>query len=892
MIGQTVSHYRILEKLGGGGMGVVYKAEDSKLGRFVALKFLPEGSARDRQALERFQREARAASALDHPNICTIYEIGEHEGRSFIAMQYLEGQTLKQRIDNRVLKTDELLDLALQISDALDAAHSKGIIHRDIKPANIFVTQRGQAKILDFGLAKLTQSTQVSPLGHAQDVVSCGGPTLAGEEHLTSPGVAMGTVAYMSPEQAKGEDVDARSDLFSFGAVLYEMATGHLPFEGPSSVAILGAILHQNPVPPPQLNPKLPLKLDEIIGKALEKDREIRYQHASDLRADLKRLKRETESGRSAATAIVARRLETTGPGTRLTWEKWTMGAVASGLAVILALLYWLSRPLPPPRVLKYTQLTNDGRAKNISRWNSRIVTDGSRLCFAELAGGAPALAQVSTSGGETALISTPIRDVELWDIAPDRSQLLVSSVSGLELETPLWILPLPAGTPRRLGDTVGHEGSWSPDQQRIVYGRGTDLYVAGSDGTDARKLATVPGVLSWPRWSPDGKIVRFTVGDQAGTTSIWEVGTDGNNLHRLLEGWNKPPAECCGNWTADGNYYVFESTRNGTSNIWALREKAGLLRRGTGEPVLLTAGPINYLSPTPSLDGKKLFVMGYQPRGELTRYDLKTGQFVPYLSGISALGVSFSSDEKWVVYVSFPEATLWRSKMDGSERLQLTFSPLFAFQPYWSPDGKRIAFMGSEPGKPWQVYVVQAEGGTPRVLSPADRNHGDPSWSPDGLSLAFGAVPFAEPDNAGGISVLDLKTNQVSKLPGSEGMFSPHWSPDGRHISAQTSDVMKQTLFDFRTQKWEELTSGVPIGYPNWSRDSKYLYYDAGSGDQAGFYRVRISDHKVERVASFKEIPRTGFLGSWGGLAADESPLLLRDTSTQEIYALDVEFP
>jgi Tol biopolymer transport system component len=388
-----------------------------------------------------------------------------------------------------------------------------------------------------------------------------------------------------------------------------------------------------------------------------------------------------------------------------------------------------------------------------------------------------------------------------------------------------------------------------------------------------------------------------MTVGnpiDKTGVLSIWEVSADGKGLHPLLPHWNQPPTACCGNWTPDGKYFVFQATRNGKTEIWAMRERRGLrgwFARSEGEPVQLTSGQLNSLAPVPSPDGNKLYIIGQQLRGEVVRYDSTSHEWLPYLSGISAEFLNFSRDGQWVTYSRFPEGTLWRSKLDGSDRLQLTVPPMQTLHAHWSPDGKQIAFMGISPGRRPAIYVIPAAGGTPEPLYEEQRNQEHPSWSPDGKSIVFSYIHWLE-TTPRGISVVNLGTHTLKRLPGSEGLWEAEWSPDGRYIVARTFDSHALMLFDFRTQAWTELVKS-DVGWLLWSTSGRYVYYKRLGNEAAALLRVRIDDHSVNQVVGLKNIKNTGWAGGvWLGVAPDDSPLLLRDTGTQEIYALDWHAP
>ena len=552
-------------------------------------------------------------------------------------------------------------------------------------------------------------------------------------------------------------------------------------------------------------------------------------------------------------------------------------------LLLLLAVALWLM-PARPPKVLGYTQVTHDGLAKG------EIFTDGERLYFMELQCSHFVVSQVSVAGGDTSVVPTPFENSFVADVASDGSALLVGAIHGTSKSPDAWSVPLPSGAPRRLGDFVADSATWSPDGTQLFFSRGPDIFQAKSDGTGPHKIATVGNQLFHLRLSPDGGKLRFEVVDtRNGSSALWEMRPDGSNLHPLLPAWNREPRECCGTWTADGKYFVFQTFRDGRSNIWALPERSSWWAR-PNQPIPVTNGPLNFYSPVPSRDGKRIFAAGAQPRGELVRYVRKSG-FVPYLEGTSASDLAFSADGNWIAYVSVPDRRLWKCKMDGTERRQLTFESITVGLPRWSPDGSQIVFMAQTANSGWRAYLISSDGTGLRDLIPVAQAGFDPSWSPDGKSIVLTLNDAGTPSAGAtgpGIAIFDLSSGKLALLPNAAYLFSPRWSPDGRHIAAITDDSQKLMLFDRETQQWQELVA-LPIGYPSWSHDGQYFYFDTTLTEDANFFRIRISDHKLERLVSLKGMRRLwGDLGSWTGLAPDDSPLLIRDISSQEIYAIE----
>jgi Tol biopolymer transport system component len=648
---------------------------------------------------------------------------------------------------------------------------------------------------------------------------------------------------------------------------------------------IFNAILERAPVAAVRLNPDVPAELERIINKSLEKDRDLRYQSASEMRADLKRLRRDTESGK--VTAISGFHGSTQAPAPNSSWRRLVYVAAALVLGALAVAALYIRNPPPPPKIVGTTQLTSDGIPKGI------LVTDGSRLYFTEFSGDHFIVSHVSVAGGENATIPTSHANPVVLDVAPDSSQILLLDTHSFQLDSPFWLQPLPAGSPRRM-QAIGHDAVWLPDGE-LLFAKESDVYRAEHDGGNPRKLFTAAGIVGNMRLSPDGSRLRYTVSlNTVNVSSLWQARADGTDPHLLLSpDWNTPPKECCGNWTADGRYFVFQSIRNGLSSLWVLPDQNSFWRKSAREPVQLTTGPLNFGLPLPSRDGKKLFALGSQPRSEIVRYDAKSGALLPILADTDAAQVDFSRDGKWAAYVRSTDGTLWRSKLDGSDRRQLTYAPLQATVPHWSPDSTQIAFSGAKPGDPFKIYLISAEGGNPEQVS-SGKSDLDPSWSKDGSAIMFGVLPFPGNPEPAKIMLLDLKTRAQTELPGSEGICCPRWSPDGRWVIALSTDSQKLLLLDLSTHKWRQLADKMgTIGYMTWSRDSKYVAFDTAFTADPGFFRVQPVDGEVRRILSLNNIRRFfSQWGEWSGLAPDGSPLLVRDISTQEIYALDWKLP
>jgi Tol biopolymer transport system component/DNA-binding winged helix-turn-helix (wHTH) protein len=564
----------------------------------------------------------------------------------------------------------------------------------------------------------------------------------------------------------------------------------------------------------------------------------------------------------------------------------------------VLTLVAALARPVvPPPRLTRVHQITHVGTVV----WNESILVSGSRLYFMANENGENQIRYVSLDDGAVSPVEKPFAKIAgLHDIAPSGSELLVSEFEkGLapSWHRVLWRLPVTEGTPRRVGTILADDSAWSPDGRTIVYTNeaAQSLYLVDGDGSNSRKLTSLPGIPFKPRWSPDGKLIRTSVLDpkEAGI-SIWQSDASGRSTTRMLPGWKSSSRSWSGNWTRDGRYFFFTAMQGGTRNIWALRDKKDILRKNSGQPVQLTEGPFNYYMPTPGSDGKTIYAVGSQPLGQLMRYDARSGKFAPYANGQSIDHVAFSRDGKWMAYVTYPEGVLVRSRIDGSERMQLTSAPIRAASPQWSPDGTQIAFgVAVEQGPPQKIYLASANGDSSRmVVDGAGGDLGLPNWSPDGQSLVFAASNESRDQWA--LHSINLKTGKDTLLPGSLGIASGALTPDGRYYAGTSGATQSLVLYDMASGASRQLAEVAD--YPSWSADGKYVYYSTLTPDIArektGVYRVKIADGSIELVVPAPNFPLAGSWGIWNGLTPDGSIMLVRELGTSDIYALDADLP
>ena len=545
------------------------------------------------------------------------------------------------------------------------------------------------------------------------------------------------------------------------------------------------------------------------------------------------------------------------------------------------------------PRVTSITQITHDGFRK------TNLLADDSQLYVTELPAAHRVIAKVSLPGSDRSLMPSPFSNLQALDLSPDHTKLLVAPIKGGSTDDEFWTLPVAAGSPERIGEITGRDAAWSKDGQQLVFAKGSALYLSNGAGTQVRKLYTATGSVFAPRFSPDAQRIRFTVSNAASnSTALWEVRQNGSSPHALLANWQYASSACCGSWTADGRYYIFQALQNvpNTSTtlsvLWALPDSAQSIDN-TSALVRLTSGPMSFGNASLARDNQKMWALGVAPAGEVVKFDVGSKKFTPVVAGVSATDLAFSNDGKWITYVAIPEGTLWRSRANGTDRLQLTSAPEQAALPVWSPDGKQIAYVSLKPGQSWKLFLVPAAGGIPQEVLTESGSQIDANWSVDGSRLMFGDFRQAE----GGLSIriLELKTHKIEKVPGSDGLFSPRWSPDGRYIAALSPDNTTLKRFDFQTQKWTNwlVEPAGSVSYPVWSKDSQYVYFDDLVNGDESIRKVKVGDSQPELAFLLGAIDRyTGALGTWSGRAADGSWMFVRDRSTQEVYQLSMELP